>query len=246
MHIYIYGSNLSQKKYQKTLAKIETQLTDLGLNGRIYRLGPISKVDEVVNGELRKDPKTIVIVGNDFLVNEVINLLAENKVPIGIIPVGEPNNIAKGLGIDLENACQVLSARRVLKFDLGLANNHYFVNNAKLAAKDLSFKIDNKYSFSLTGHSDLEIVNFSLNLAENNEIVQPDPTDGELNLFLANVHNKLLKKETSQSFIALKRLVFDQKTENLILDGVYQVSEAKEINVLKQSINLIIGKNRSF
>jgi hypothetical protein len=49
MHIYIYDSFVNQKKYDSTTAKIETRITDLGLNGKIVRLGIIISVEEVIN-----------------------------------------------------------------------------------------------------------------------------------------------------------------------------------------------------
>ena len=38
MHVYIYDSFLNHKKFEKIIARIETRVTDLGLNGKINRL----------------------------------------------------------------------------------------------------------------------------------------------------------------------------------------------------------------
>jgi len=35
MHVYVYDSFLNQKKYDRILARLETRITDLGLNGKI-------------------------------------------------------------------------------------------------------------------------------------------------------------------------------------------------------------------
>ncbi len=34
MHVYVYDSFLNQKKYDRILARLETRITDLGLNGK--------------------------------------------------------------------------------------------------------------------------------------------------------------------------------------------------------------------
>ena len=101
MNIFIYDSFLNQKKYNSLLARLETRITDLELNGKIFRLSPTINVQEIINNELKRGAKTIIAVGNNKLVNQVINSLAGSDIPLGIIPIGEDNNdIAKSLGIE--------------------------------------------------------------------------------------------------------------------------------------------------
>ncbi|MCK4553680.1 hypothetical protein KAU19_01815, partial [Candidatus Parcubacteria bacterium] len=64
MHIYIYDSYVNQKKYDKVLARIETRITDLGLNGKISRLGLMKNIPDLVYNELKRGVKTIIAVGN--------------------------------------------------------------------------------------------------------------------------------------------------------------------------------------
>ena len=124
MNIFIYDSFLNQKKYDRLLARVETRITDLGLNGKISRLSPTRNVSETITNELKRGAKTIIAVGNNKTINQIINSLAGSQAPLGIIPIGEDNNdIAKSLGIEsIEAACDILSARLLVKIDLGLAN----------------------------------------------------------------------------------------------------------------------------
>ena len=101
MHIYIYDSFVNQKKYDKILARIETRITDLELNGKISRLGVMKNIPDIVSNELKRGAKTIIAVGNDKTINQVINSLAGSQVPLGIIPIGRENNqISFALGIE--------------------------------------------------------------------------------------------------------------------------------------------------
>ena len=105
MHVYIYDTFLSQKKYDSVLARIETRTTDLGLNGKIIRLGLMHSLFDTVENEIKKGAKTITAVGNSELLHKIINIVArlssENilikNIPLGFIPIGKSNNIAKCL-----------------------------------------------------------------------------------------------------------------------------------------------------
>ena len=81
MHIYIYDSWLSQKKHLSKLSEIEGKLTDLGLSGRVCRLGRLRSLSDIVRQELRRMPKTIVAVGDDSIISQVISLLGASGVP---------------------------------------------------------------------------------------------------------------------------------------------------------------------
>ena len=60
---------------------------------------------------LKKRPDALVVVGGDGMVNLGVNLLAETAIPLGIIPSGTGNDMARGLGIpvgDTEAAIDAL------------------------------------------------------------------------------------------------------------------------------------------
>jgi diacylglycerol kinase (ATP) len=75
---------------------------------------------------------TVVVVGGDGTINEVVNgLLASgcNPMPrIGIIPLGSSNDLSKSLGIpqDLSEACRTVTSGTVQGVDVGRAGSHYF------------------------------------------------------------------------------------------------------------------------
>lgn len=62
---------------------------------------------------LKRKPDALVVVGGDGMVNLGTNLVAGTKVPLGIIPSGTGNDMARGLGIpygDTEAAVRTLAA----------------------------------------------------------------------------------------------------------------------------------------
>ena len=52
---------------------------------------------------VKSKPDALVVVGGDGMVNLGANLVAETKVPLGIVPSGTGNDMARGLGIPIDN-----------------------------------------------------------------------------------------------------------------------------------------------
>ena len=128
MYLYLYDSFLNSSKHTKMLARVEMRLTDLGIGGKIARLSPLKNIRELIKDEVKNGVKTVVAVGNDKTVIQIVNDIAEHAVTLGIIPVGKNNKIAAALGISgTDEACPILSARKLEKIDLGKANNTYFL-----------------------------------------------------------------------------------------------------------------------
>ena len=50
-------------------------------------------------GALRNKPDLVVVAGGDGTVGHVFTHLSDRSVPIGVVPLGSANNIARSLGI---------------------------------------------------------------------------------------------------------------------------------------------------
>jgi len=250
MHVYIYDSFVNQKKYQRALANVETRITDLGLNGKICRLGVMTKIQDIVTNEIRRGAKTIIAVGNDQTINQAINALVGSEVPLGIIPIGsEYNTVAECLGINsAEEACDILSARRIEKLDLGKANYFYFLTNASITGKGTVVEINQDYSIEILEKGSIHIVN----LPPENKINLPargkfDPQDGRLELYIKTEAKKnFFKKIVDQSVFTFEKLTINNNSYPLLIDNATQVAPPVEINIAKRALNVIVGKKRNF
>lgn len=75
----------------------------------------------------------VVVGGGDGTVSEVATGLIHASIPLGIVPIGTYNNIARSLNLptDVAEACQVLARGQVKHMDVGQANDeHYFFEAA--------------------------------------------------------------------------------------------------------------------
>jgi diacylglycerol kinase (ATP) len=91
----------------------------------------------------------VIVGGGDGTLNAAARGLVETGLPLGILPLGTANDLARTLGLPmaLPNACaaiaQGLQHNQQLPIDLGWVNGHYFFNVASLG---LSVKITQQLS----------------------------------------------------------------------------------------------------
>lgn len=87
----------------------------------------------VVRESIRRGLSPIVVAGGDGTINEVVNGLADSDVPLGLIPVGTGNALARQIGLkpgDIEGACRAIAAGRTRRMDLGCLNGRFFASMA--------------------------------------------------------------------------------------------------------------------
>ena len=76
----------------------------------------------------------VVAGGGDGTLNTVLQGLVGSKMPLGILPLGTANDLAKTLGIptDLEQACDVIAGGHTRRIDVGRVNDVYYFNEASI------------------------------------------------------------------------------------------------------------------
>jgi len=244
MHVYIYDDYLNKGKYHKTINRLEIRLTDLGLNGKIIRLGGIKNIKGAVQNEIKLGAKTIIAVGNNQTVNKIIGAIIDTdlygdfqkKTLLGIIPIGDDNSIAASFGIkNEEDACNILLARRVEKIDLGLVGKYYFLNQAAIASAGTKLEIDD-YSMEISERGEVRIINL---LSDPKEKIISNPHDGRLELLIRT-------KRKDETFMTVKKIKVTNPTEKLIVDGIIEVDTPAEIGIMQNKVNVIVGKERMF
>ncbi len=253
MYIYLYDSFLDHKKYNKTIAKIETRITDLGLNGKIVRLNPLNSISTVLNSEIKFGAKTIIGLGNNNSLNNIINAVSNlklqytnNSITIGFIPIGNNNSLANYLGINsISTACDIISNRRIKEIGLGVVNKiNYFFTEAVISNKNSIIEINEIYTLETKDKGSTKIINTSLDpiFSKTNK-----HNKNKLKLLINEQKNNLFKKEKNKnSFINFNKLRIINDKEPLVLDSCVSIKNPTDINMSDKKIKLIVGKNRNF
>jgi diacylglycerol kinase (ATP) len=94
--------------------------------------GP-DKIAELI-GRHRETIDRVIIGGGDGTINCAARALVEADLPLGILPMGTANDLARTLEIpvDLIKACEVITAGKLRRIDLGRVNDRYFFNAASI------------------------------------------------------------------------------------------------------------------
>ena len=108
-------------------------LRDLGLDLVVEPTDDPSRFPELIGRHLGTIDR-VVVGGGDGTLNAAVQVLVRASLPLGIIPLGTANNLARTLGIpfDLEAACAVSAGGSRRRIDLGWVNERYFCTTASL------------------------------------------------------------------------------------------------------------------
>lgn len=108
---------------------------------RLLEEGGLSLVEEPQGNDLsdmirahRNDVDLVVVGGGDGTLNHAIAGLVDTKLPLGILPLGTANDLARTLGIptDLSAASKIILAQKSQVVDVGMVNDRHFFNVASL------------------------------------------------------------------------------------------------------------------
>ena len=247
MNVYIYDDFLNKSKYNRAINRLEIKLTDLGLNGKIVRLGAIKNIHDAVENEIKNGAKTIIAVGNNETIFKTAAAVIEHqalsfipqKTLFFVIPIGkEENSIANALGIKREEeACNILLARRIKKIDIGVAGRNYFIEKAEMEAENTILEIDG-YTIEVKEKGIISI----FNLSQNTNIIGnkcPKPNDGKLDIYIKT-------KNRDESFLSVKTLKIISKGQTLYLDDSVEIKTPVELGVIPSGLEIIVGKERTF
>jgi len=138
--------NTHARKVQESLGFVVSKLQSLDLE-IILRLTSSSEEFPRIIRSYQDQVDLLIIGGGDGTLNLLVDVLWETQLPLGILPMGTANDLAKTLFIptDILAACEVIVAGEVHYIDLGCVNDKYFFNVASLG---MSVKITK----NLTSH----------------------------------------------------------------------------------------------
>lgn len=134
MYYYIVNPAAGGAKINKIQDRLKDRLTRLGIMGEFVKSTGPDDVAKLARLGIQRGYKTIVAVGGDGTINEVMNaILDHEKVALGIIPTGTTNDLADALGIkDWYSATGILSARKIEDVNLGKVGNRFFVTSVSI------------------------------------------------------------------------------------------------------------------
>ncbi len=124
--------------------EIASRLRGLGLDPLVEPAEDPSRLPGLIRGYQGRIDR-VIVGGGDGTLGAAVQGLVDSGLPLGIVPLGTANNLARTLGIpsDPEGACAVIAAGRRRRIDLGRVNDRYFFTTASLG---LSVRITEELS----------------------------------------------------------------------------------------------------
>lgn len=111
---------------------------------------PVKSATElgIVIREYHQQVDFVIVGGGDGTLNAVVDSLVETNLPLGILPLGTANDLARTLNIpfSIKEACDIILQGNLKSIDLGWVNGKYFFN---VASMGLSVNITEKLSKGL-------------------------------------------------------------------------------------------------
>ncbi|HSN65862.1 MAG TPA: diacylglycerol kinase family protein [Fusibacter sp.] len=121
---------------ETVLNALKTHFSDAGIEYVVHETAKEEKPDEIVRTRLENDKFDFVVAaGGDGTVSQVVGGLIGSSLPLGIIPVGTGNLLARNLDIPLkiDEAVALIAGKNGLrKIDAMKVNNRICVLNASL------------------------------------------------------------------------------------------------------------------
>lgn len=248
-YFYLYDSYLQDRSFAATLIKLETTLTDLGIQGRVGRLTLLKSVKDIVESAIKDGADTIVAVGNDITLSQVAQVvIRQPKITVGFIPLG-PNNqsIATILGIPLGIlACHVLSSRIVEELTVGKVNNQYFLQSITLQGTPV-LECEDSFELMLEQPHTVRICNLD---NCDNDSTQTSVQAGELIAILTpqtvGGFKFLRHSPTQNSTLPIRelRVVSTDDELPILVDNYRTIKTPVTITTAPQRLRVIVGKKR--
>ena len=135
MYYYIVDpQNLSQSEFERVQNQLYSSVSEYRVSGEVVRATGLRTVAQLVESAFSHGARTIVAVGSDGTLQELINAAGNREITLGFIPI-VPSAVGDTLGIKtVAQGAKTIAARRIAEMDLGSVNNNLFFTNAIFGA----------------------------------------------------------------------------------------------------------------
>ena len=129
----LFFLNRESLKGKEDISDIQQYLAENGLSTQVAYTGNPAEGADLINRH-RGRIDTIILAGGDGTIHKSLSSIVPTGLPLGIIPRGTANDLARTLNIptDSRAAASVIVTGRVHHIDLGMVNSTYFLNVAHI------------------------------------------------------------------------------------------------------------------
>ena len=137
--IYNEKSGFHSAKNDEVYEQLMTYWSDCGFEIQVFDIASENDISILMNKvkqrhQSKDNHGVIVAAGGDGTLNAVASQLLHQDIPMGIIPLGTFNYVARVLDIPIEvmAAAEVIAKGQPRKIHVAKINEHIYLNNASL------------------------------------------------------------------------------------------------------------------
>jgi len=136
--------NRHSRRGKDTISEAVEQLQALGFDLQEESTEKPQQLPDLIR-RYQDQVDLVIVGGGDGTLNAAVKGLVETQLPLGILPLGTANDLARTLSIptSLVEACQIIASGNLERIDLGCVNDKYFFNVASLGLSvDITRQLD--------------------------------------------------------------------------------------------------------
>lgn len=151
--VYNYKSGFHASHKDDFYEQMMTLFSQHGFEIQVFELSDRSPIDvlmkKIVDRHCCSEHIGVVVgAGGDGTLNAIASYLIHTKIPLGILPLGTFNYVARALGIpiDLQRAAKVIVSGKIKSTHVARLNDHVYLNNASLGLYPLFIEQRERYN----------------------------------------------------------------------------------------------------
>ena len=272
MYYYIVDpQKLNQSQFERVQYLLYSSLSEYHVTGEVVRVTGLRTIGQLVENAIARGTKTMVAVGTDETLHDVINAVKGREVVVGFIPLAE-SEIGGILGItDVVSGAKTIGQRRIAELDLGVVNQNYYVARLsfglgqnknpggrlaflnlklirslfKLPTFEVKFSADSQYQASLKVIGGM-IVN-SLTKEMLDVSLLPQLTMWQTITYRSQILSGKYESIPGSSLIHVKKIQIDNPVGLPLRVGSRIIAKTPAtIEIVPKALKIIVGKDRTF
>lgn len=247
MYVYLYDTFLKDKKHAAFLQNCENRLTDFGIFGKVIRITSFTNPGAILQDEMRRGVKSVVIVGDDDTFARVLSRSAHLPLVFGFIPVGEKSEMAQILGIPMnEGACDVISRRKIERVDVCSMNDRFFFRQIFIEGVKATIVCDSIFSVETNEEAEIAVCNLDVPAWVDRKQVHPQ--DGCLSVYIRPSKRSFFGKKFEKPTILQAKHVQIRAVKPFFstIDGIQAKEQYIDARATDKTFSVIVGKERKF
>lgn len=246
---YVYEAFTQDPKFERDLAKIETEIARLGIQGRTIRLALFRDIADGLQECLAAGVKNVIFIGDDNLVFQAIPFLVEKGLVGGFIPL-RPSLLASVFGVPMGgDAVGIIAARVLAHLDIGIMNDRPFLTEAVALKTTSPLKIDGRYTARALQPGPVSIRNISVqadaeagsSFAEDGQLEAIIQTKVETSAYLG-LWKQTQLQETHLFFE--KAVMKSEEGIEFLVDGQRFTTKQAMFSLKPNALSFIVGPDR--